>query len=98
MPAEAEEQVIARMQETKDRAKPDMSLLHHLAALLTATGVATQYDLTVRTADGSSVKGKFDHLFIDGLSLVVGNDKRYFPLTGITEIALHFPKGPAPLR
>ena len=35
---------------------------------------------------------KFDTVFTDGLSIVVGDHKAYFPLTGIMCVAVHPPK------
>jgi hypothetical protein len=66
------------------------SLLDHLAA-------AAEHELTVTTVDGKLlIKGKLDHVFTDGLSLVVRNGKQYFPLTGITSIVVHPLKAPRP--
>ena len=62
------------------------TLLHHIGT------VAAEQGITIRTADGESTKGKFDTVFTDGLSIVVGDHKAYFPLTGITRIVVHSPK------
>ncbi len=51
-----------------------------------ASVLAAEHEVTVRTVDGKSTKGKFDEVFEDGLSLVVGNDKQYLPLQGSQEL------------
>ena len=66
------------------------TLLHHIGT------VAAEQGITIRTADGKSTKGKFDTVFTDGLSIVVGDHKAYFPLTGITRIVVHSPKALLP--
>jgi hypothetical protein len=71
-------------------ARPQISLLHHMAAVLAMQGSA-EHGVTVKMVDGGLTKGKFDSAFTDGLSLVVGNHKEYFPLTAITKIVIHTP-------
>ena len=66
------------------------TLLRHIAT------VAAEQGVTIRTVDGGSTKGKFDSAFTDGLSIVVGAHKEYFPLTGITRIVVHSPKALLP--
>jgi hypothetical protein len=74
----------------REMTKAMETLLHHIAT------VAAEQWITIRTADGESTKGKFDTVFTDGLSIVVGNHKDYFPLTGITKIVVHPPKAALP--
>jgi hypothetical protein len=66
--------------------KATETLLHHIAT------VAAEQEVTVRTVDGKSATGKFDAVFADGLSLIVHDHRMYFPLKGITLIAVHPPK------
>ncbi len=75
-------------QEALAATKPQMSLLHHMAAVQ-PTGfiglVVTLLDGTAYKADG------VDHIFTDGLSVVVGGHRHYVPLTAIRDIMIHAP-------
>ena len=58
--------------------------------------MAAEQDVAIKTVDGKSTTGKFDTVFADGLSIVVGAHKIYFPLAGIMRIAVHPPKALLP--
>jgi hypothetical protein len=69
-------------------AKPNISLLHHMAAVQAIQPIG----FTVTLADGTTYRADgVDHIFTDGLSVVVEGHRRYFPLTAIREIVMHNP-------
>jgi hypothetical protein len=69
-------------------AKPKMSLLHHIAAMQ-----AMETGFAVTLIDGTSYRAdRGDFVFLtDGLSMVAGRHRRYFPLTAIREITISNP-------
>jgi hypothetical protein len=58
--------------------------------------VAAEQEVTVRMLDGKSTTGKFDAVFAEALSLLVHDDKMYFPVAGIMRIAVRPPKALRP--
>ena len=83
----AEVQIEALMRERLTAAEPGMSLLHHMAATQ-----AMEIGFTVILVDESSYRAtRGDHVFTDGLSVVVDGHRRYFPLTAVKEIVVHNP-------
>ena len=69
-------------------AKPTISLLHHMAAVQAIQPIG----FTVTLADGTAYRAEgVDHIFTDGLSVVVEGHRRYFPLTAIREIVMQNP-------
>jgi len=73
---------------TLEKAKPHISLLHHMAAV---QGMSP-FGFTVTLVDGSEYKTDVvDHIFTDGLSVVTEGRRRYFPLTAIRDILIHNP-------
>jgi chaperone required for assembly of F1-ATPase len=83
----ASEQAVKDMKKKRADAKPDMSLLHHIAATqVMRTG------FTVTLLDGTTYKTPAgDFIFTDGLSIVHEDDRIYFPLTAIKSIQVHSP-------
>jgi hypothetical protein len=71
-------------------AKPNLSLLHHLAALNPPHG------FRVRLLDGESYEAaKVDHVFTDGISIINEDTRIYIPLDAISSIRITKP--PVPL-
>jgi hypothetical protein len=69
-----------------EAAKPQMSLVHHIAATLTPGR-----KLTIHLSDGRVCDGELDFFFTDGLSLVNAKLRTYFPLNSIVSILVHNP-------
>jgi len=90
-PAIREKAAAGTVHATRAAAKADISLLRHMAAVL-ATDATEGREIIVKMVGGQLTRGKFDTVFTDGLSLVVGNHREYFPLTGITKIVVHPPR------
>jgi hypothetical protein len=67
------------------RAKPNISLLHHIAATQ-----AMDTGFTVMLLDGGSYNtNKGDFVFTDGLSIVLDDHRIYIPLTAIKAILIN---------
>ena len=83
----AEAQIEAHVRERLAAAEPGMSLLHHIAATQ-----AMEVGFTVILVDDSSYRAtRGDHVFTDGLSVVVDGHRRYFPLTAVKQIVVDNP-------
>jgi hypothetical protein len=71
----------------REKAKPTMSLLHHIAATQ-----AMHVGFTVTLLGGEVYKADGgDFVFTDGLSMVHDKRRMYFPLTAIKSILIHNP-------
>jgi hypothetical protein len=87
--AAAEAQVLKENQARLAAAKPERSLLHHIAA---TTAMQTGFDLLL--LDGTSYtveKDKVEYMFTDGLSFMHSGHKTYIPLTAIKAIVVRNP-------
>lgn len=75
------------IEERRERARPTMDFLHHIAATQ-----AMQTGFTVTLIDGTSysVDGG-DCVFTDGLSIAQDGIRTYFPKTAILKIEIHNP-------
>jgi hypothetical protein len=74
------------MKQRLESAKPQISLVHHVAAILTHGR-----KLTIHLSDGRVCDGELDSSFTDGLSLVNAGLRTYFPLNSIVSIMVHNP-------
>jgi hypothetical protein len=81
------QKVLHDLEIKREEAKPVMGFLHHIAATQ-----AMQTGFTVTLIDGTTYTAdKGDFVFTDGLSIVQGGHRIYFPTTAIRSILVHNP-------